>query len=172
MSVEIQVYSVAFAFYREDVLLIRKAKPDWQKGLLNGIGGKMEPGDINVLDTTRREFVEETGLFGARIDPIIYHAMAWKEYLTHKQPVVYFSAFEIEQHDMFTACQNTQRAVEPCHIVPLKRIQAYNHEMMPNLPFLIQMAQCLVRCTPEERRLRTPIILNEADWRAYFNKEA
>lgn len=42
------------------VALIQKTKPDWQKGLLNGIGGKVEPGESISMAMTR-EFLEETG---------------------------------------------------------------------------------------------------------------
>lgn len=43
------------------VALIRKAKPEWQKGLLNGIGGKIEETDITSHAAMVREFREETG---------------------------------------------------------------------------------------------------------------
>lgn len=53
-------YAVGFYFdrSREHVWLIRKARPDWQAGKLNGIGGKVEPGE-SVLQAMRREFEEE-----------------------------------------------------------------------------------------------------------------
>lgn len=44
------------------VALIRKAQPAWQKGLLNGIGGKMEESDGHFAITNIREFKEETGM--------------------------------------------------------------------------------------------------------------
>ena len=43
-----------------EVALIRKNKPAWQSGLLNGIGGKIETGET-ALDAMLREFNEETG---------------------------------------------------------------------------------------------------------------
>lgn len=43
------------------VLLIKKNKPSWQKGLLNGIGGKVE-GDENYHKAMTREFSEEVGI--------------------------------------------------------------------------------------------------------------
>jgi 8-oxo-dGTP diphosphatase len=42
------------------VVLIRKNRPDWQKGLLNGVGGKVEQGEL-LIDAMRREYHEETG---------------------------------------------------------------------------------------------------------------
>ncbi len=43
------------------VVLIRKKRPEWQAGLLNGVGGKVEPGE-SPLDAMRREFREEAGV--------------------------------------------------------------------------------------------------------------
>lgn len=51
------------------VVLIRKNKPDWQKGLLNGIGGKVEEGE-STEDAMVREFQEETGVI----------VTAWRSY--------------------------------------------------------------------------------------------
>jgi 8-oxo-dGTP diphosphatase len=55
-------YVLGFAFdsYLTWVLLINKTKPDWQKGLLNGVGGKVEEGEHELRAMTR-EFEEETG---------------------------------------------------------------------------------------------------------------
>lgn len=52
-------YCVGFAFFGSDVILIRKARPAFQKGLLNGVGGKLELGE-NFLQAMVREFYEET----------------------------------------------------------------------------------------------------------------
>lgn len=46
-------------FYRRDVLLVVKNHPQWQAGLVNGIGGECKPGE-DPLDCMRREFCEET----------------------------------------------------------------------------------------------------------------
>lgn len=56
-------YVVGFMFSedRQWVALIRKNRPDWQAGKLNGIGGKIEEGEIPV-DALIREFREETGV--------------------------------------------------------------------------------------------------------------
>ena len=56
-------YVVGFAYSSDKsrVMLIRKQKPEWQKGCLNGIGGKIEPGE-QPDEAMQREGVEETGL--------------------------------------------------------------------------------------------------------------
>jgi 8-oxo-dGTP diphosphatase len=55
-------YCLGFAFDEDfqSVLLIEKQRPEWQKGLLNGIGGKVEINEM-PLNAMCREFEEETG---------------------------------------------------------------------------------------------------------------
>jgi 8-oxo-dGTP diphosphatase len=57
-----KTYVVGFMFDErgESVALIRKLSPEWQKGKLNGIGGKIEPGET-PRQAMVREFREETG---------------------------------------------------------------------------------------------------------------
>jgi 8-oxo-dGTP diphosphatase len=54
-------YVVGFRFNEGKVLLISKLKPSWQKGRLNGIGGKVEK-DEESVSAMVREFREETGI--------------------------------------------------------------------------------------------------------------
>jgi len=55
-------YVCGFAFDRTrmEVALIEKTKPEWQRGLWNGIGGHVEPGEY-PSEAMAREFKEETG---------------------------------------------------------------------------------------------------------------
>lgn len=54
-------YIVGFLFRDErEVLLIEKARPAWQVGRLNGVGGHVEPDEV-AYDAMVREFEEETG---------------------------------------------------------------------------------------------------------------
>src|SRR5687768_8509331 len=59
----VQEYVCGFLFSedRSRVLLIRKRRPAWQAGMLNGLGGKIEPGETAV-EAMRREFREEAAL--------------------------------------------------------------------------------------------------------------
>ncbi|MCK5607684.1 NUDIX domain-containing protein [Candidatus Pacearchaeota archaeon] len=45
----------------KEVILIRKKRPKWQAGYLNGVGGRVEVGET-PLHAMRREFREETGI--------------------------------------------------------------------------------------------------------------
>lgn len=57
-----QHYVAGFMFDEtlEHVALIKKNRPTWQAGLLNGIGGHVEHGETTIEAMTR-EFFEETG---------------------------------------------------------------------------------------------------------------
>lgn len=58
-------YTLGFAFNSKEkdmlVLLIRKLKPKWQEGKLNGVGGKIEQGETPIAAMVR-EFKEETNI--------------------------------------------------------------------------------------------------------------
>lgn len=59
-------YTVGYAFdgdatTSEHVVLIQKEAPQWQAGLFNGVGGKVEPGE-DFKAAMSREFHEEAGL--------------------------------------------------------------------------------------------------------------
>jgi 8-oxo-dGTP diphosphatase len=56
-------YVAGFLFSpdKKSVVLVRKKRPDWQAGRLNGVGGSVEDGETPVA-AMRREFMEEAGL--------------------------------------------------------------------------------------------------------------
>ncbi len=54
-------YVVGLVFQGNDVVLIRKTHPAWQCGKLNGVGGRMEPGET-PQQAMAREFEEEAGV--------------------------------------------------------------------------------------------------------------
>jgi 8-oxo-dGTP diphosphatase len=56
-------YTAGLLFHRRSVMLVRKNNPAWQQGLLNAVGGKIEPGETSAL-CMEREFTEEARLPG------------------------------------------------------------------------------------------------------------
>src|SRR4051812_3192633 len=55
-------YVCGFAFdLLGRLVLIRKKRPEWQAGRLNGVGGHQEPGETPEV-AMAREFYEETGV--------------------------------------------------------------------------------------------------------------
>lgn len=69
-----QEYVLGFVFSGDlsKVALIQKNRPDWQKGYLNGIGGKIESVGEGYLeqplDAMIREFKEEAGVLTTDMD--------------------------------------------------------------------------------------------------------
>ena len=51
-----------FTADKRKVALVTKNRPEWQKGFLNGIGGKVEAFDANNAAAICREFEEEAGV--------------------------------------------------------------------------------------------------------------
>jgi len=62
-NLKITNYVVAFLFSEtlDNVWLIEKQKPEWQKGCLNGLGGKIEENE-SPMDAVIRELNEESGV--------------------------------------------------------------------------------------------------------------
>jgi len=58
-----QIYTLGFVVFRgvNKILLMEKRKPEFQKGFLNGLGGKPED-DEGFTDCIIREIEEESGL--------------------------------------------------------------------------------------------------------------
>lgn len=72
-----QAYVVGFAFdYLRRVWLIRKNRPEWQAGKLNGIGGKIEPNETSI-EAMSREFMEEAGVLVPIKRWRLFHRETW-----------------------------------------------------------------------------------------------
>jgi 8-oxo-dGTP diphosphatase len=126
------VLGFMFDIPAEQVLLIKKAKPDWQAGRLNGVGGKVERYEVPHAAMVR-EFKEETGVDEENWEETIlfYNDMA----------VVYcFRAFRPIK-TLHTARLNTQvsLAEEPCEIYSVKFLPS---TVLPNLHWLVPFHAC------------------------------
>lgn len=129
-------YTVAFMFNRQltRVALIRKAKPLWQRGLLNGIGGKVEEGEI-AIDTNVREFREETGAKTPTTD--------WKHYARIESLNVKIDFFTCKGN---LECLMTQPAEqgkeqEPIVFADLETIYSTQTGLVDNLAWLVALAR-------------------------------
>lgn len=59
-------YVLCFVHKSDSILFVEKTKPQWQAGLLNLPGGKIEPGE-NQRQAAYRELFEETNLRASRV---------------------------------------------------------------------------------------------------------
>ena len=110
------------------VVLIRKSKPEWQHGLLNGVGGKV--GD-NIADETpedamHREFKEEAGVEG----------LTWTKFMRLETP-------RSEIH-FFRSVGNVHKATsmleEQIEVHDVREVMD-RCDTIPNIRWCIQMAR-------------------------------
>jgi len=120
-------YVVGFLFDgpAKYVALIRKQKPAWQAGKLNGIGGKIEPGET-PLQAMEREFAEEAGVADLR-----WQATA----------VIQGGSFELHVFHAFDGRILSARTMED-ELVEIHPVQVLlgRRDLMPNLMALIALA--------------------------------
>lgn len=117
------VAGFCFSECEERVALIRKLNPRWQRGLLNGIGGKVEPGE-SPHEAMVREFEEETG---TRIE-------GWRPFCT--------ATTEEDRLHFFTARGDldTLRSAEAEEVVTVAVDDVSSLDIVPNLRWLIPLA--------------------------------
>ena len=124
-------YVVGFAFGVGEVALIRKARPDWQKGRLNGIGGHIEEGESSH-EAMVREFEEETGVKIVIWD--LFAKLQGKDWSCD-----FFRVFGV---DLTTLKTTTDEEVL---VYPVNDLPA---ETLPNLRWLIPLARDPQPLTP------------------------
>lgn len=76
------VLGFAFNPSLTEVLLIRKTKPDWQAGRLNGLGGKIEPNE-RMNEAMAREFEQECGIHTGAVEWQYFHTMRGPNWEVH-----------------------------------------------------------------------------------------
>jgi 8-oxo-dGTP diphosphatase len=134
-------YVVGFAFRPRltgmEVVLIRKTKPAWQAGKLNGVGGKIEAGEL-ATEAMAREFEEETGV-------VLNDWVSFTE-MRCKDCVVY--CFAAWLPNKATPHTTTEEGVE------VGRWTSDGKFSLPNLDWLIPMAKLAL----EERHEGLPSI--------------
>ena len=131
-------YVLGFRFdeSRDNVVLIQKKRPNWQRGYLNGVGGKVERFDKNIFHAMVREFEEETSLKTSTDD--------WYNYIDMKfdGAIVYVFLSSGSLKGIKTTTD------EPVHIYPISSLRINKHlndkaksyPLLNNLTWLIPMA--------------------------------
>jgi 8-oxo-dGTP pyrophosphatase MutT (NUDIX family) len=127
-------YVLGFAFTPDgSVALIRKIKPEWQAGKLNGVGGKIEDWDPSDVHAMTREFQEETGVF---LEPHLWREVGVVNFGGHRpdEPPGYVKVFTVVDPMVQFVCTTTKEAVSLhdawwCHDNP--------SELLPNVMTLI-----------------------------------
>lgn len=126
-------YVVGFAFdaVRERVLLVNKLRPSWQKGCLNGIGGKVEKDDKTLLHAMNREAKEE-----ARLE-IEWHIKGVMRGTNNDDVQFECHIFSAFTDDIWNYKQLEDEKLEIINIHTLGE-----RTMISNLEFLIPMCRC------------------------------
>lgn len=136
-------YVVGFAFALSadslrHVLLIEKQRPNWQRGLYNGVGGKIEAAET-ATQAMAREFKKETGLAWEAWDPVAVLRGA-------DFSVAFFSAFMLR--GTFWQARSTTDEM----LVRVRTDRLHGLPMVPNLHVLIPLAL-------DDSGIRKPVLL-------------
>jgi 8-oxo-dGTP pyrophosphatase MutT (NUDIX family) len=149
---ELKRYSAGFLFAKTGaltrVLLVRKRKPDWQRGHLNAVGGVFEPGEEAAV-CMAREFYEEAN----------YITSAWDMFCSEYGPgyeVHFFRAWKRRGEDWTPPSHNDSgEELEWCDPHNLKS------PAIGNVHWLLQMAldprqiNSVIRTTSDIRKIVT-----------------
>lgn len=123
-------YSVGFLHTEDTVVLIRKNRPQWQAGLLNGVGGHIEEGE-DPHSCQVREFREETGV---SIGP-------WEHFLTLEGTsarVFCFAIYDEEGQWVDKVDTVTDEDIEVWHVDDLNGLMGHSITV-PNLEWIVPL---------------------------------
>lgn len=127
-------YTVGFMFNlenRDQVILIEKNRPEWQKGLLNGIGGHIKENET-ARQGMVREFHEEAGVLTGEQDWQCFCRLSLTG--TERHTMIYcFSAFETAS--FMYADTHEDETVSHYYVEDLR-----DQKTVPNLRWLIPLA--------------------------------
>jgi 8-oxo-dGTP diphosphatase len=121
------------------VVLIRKERPTWQAGKLNGVGGKVDPGE-DAHTAMVREFREETGV----------QIPEWYQFATIGGPDAahdHISDFKLSVFYAISVFYDivTSMTDERVTIYRVEHLMDADAVTVPNVRWLLQMALSLTR---------------------------
>lgn len=124
----VKKYVTGFLFSQDSrhVVLIKKLAPEWQKGYLNGVGGKIEANETSY-DAMAREFQEETG--------VLIPAKEWHCYSKIYRPEHY----EVDVFFAHSDLAFQSRTVEKEEVL-IAKVSELPENLIPNLSWLIPLA--------------------------------
>lgn len=124
-----KTYSLGFAFSLDasKLVVIEKNRPDWQAGLWNGVGGKLEEGET-PLQCLVREFFEETG--------VKISEKAWRPLTVFRNETFEVHAYAVFSDQIFQVETMTDEQIMVID-VDLNEIR---RKGISNLPWLIGLA--------------------------------
>lgn len=107
--------------YFDEIVFIRKTKPEWQAGKLNLPGGKIEPNETPVIAAVR-ELQEETALALKNITPV--------GHINNEDWIIYiFTGLVLDITDLFPGGETVE-------LIPIQ--QALTHpDLINNLRYII-----------------------------------
>lgn len=140
-------YSLGFMFSEDKtkVLLILKDRPEWQRGKLNGIGGKEEIDDYNsgMKDdyrfTQSREFKEETGIDTYVDDWELFCIIKGTE-TTEKVGTVAGSTYSIYCYKAFSDKVYNAKTIESKVPLLINSWEVGQYITLPHVNWLVPMA--------------------------------
>lgn len=128
MEVVVKKYVTGFMFSQDSnhVVLIKKINPAWQKGLFNGVGGKVEANESSV-NAMVREFSEETG--------VTTTAESWTLFANVYRP----NGYDVDMYFAHSSLAFNAKTVEEeeIHVIKLNELPK---NIISNLQWLIPLA--------------------------------
>lgn len=132
MTIKHYVLGFAFDEAMENVVLIKKERPQWQAGKLNGVGGKVETIDATPRDAMIREFYEETGVPTNDYDWFLFATMNFSDDVMGGGAKIWVFKAVLPN---ITDCST----FEDEEIMILSMATIYTHPLMHNLRLLLPL---------------------------------
>lgn len=125
----------------DSVVLVRKNRPAWQRGLLNGVGGHIEQGET-PHEAMVREFHEETDLLVPKWDPLTFITWPGEGEVRGEKggagAIVWFFKRHAPPEMLQGVRTNTDETIEVLDIGTL--LSYHRKELVPNLRWLLPLA--------------------------------